>query len=177
MHLKKVEKKHEKEMYKMKELNEKEKNDLKQEIANIYNSDSFKIFINANNEYDKQKEKLLKKHQEIVEIAVKYASIDLEFLKLNGHEMLFMLNTIELFANLSLIPDKKELKSPIKNRYKIKSNKQAIITTYELGHFSVNLAKHLNKDLKEVVNLCTYIFSCEEDADNIYKSVKYMTKF
>ena len=121
-----------------------------------------------------QLNKVLKeKHYAKIEYAVKYALIDLDFLVLNGSEKMFISNTIKTFANTREIPNGKEFKSPLKNRYKIKSNKHITISTYELGHFSSNLAKYLDIDLKDVVKLCAYIFSCEEGEDSIiYKAAK-----
>ena len=144
----------------------------KNEIIELTSSDSYKLYQKANAENIKQSEQLIRKQQEKVEIAVKYVLIDLDFLKFDGQEILFIVNTIETFVKTHIIPDSNEFKSPIKKIYKIKSNKHTIITTNELGHFSSNLANFLSIDLKDVANLSAYIFNCAEDKDNICKAAK-----
>lgn len=151
---------------------EDEKNELSQRLENEIFSDEYKSYKKANDEHFKLIKKLEERHKKIVETTIKYVLLELDFFKLKGLEKMFIKNTLKTFVDTGLMTNKMEFETPLKNRYKIKSKNYITITRYELAHLAANLAKYLDKDLKETAKLCAYIFACEDDVDNICKDAK-----
>lgn len=151
---------------------ENEKNELSQRLENEIFSDEYKSFKKANDEHFKFIKKNEERHKKIVETTVKYVLLELDFLVLDGQEKMFITNVIKTFVNTGLMPNKMEFESKLTNRYNIKSKIYITITRYELAHLASNLAKYLDKELKEIAKLCAYIFACEDDVYNICKDAK-----
>lgn len=151
---------------------ENEKDEISQRLENEIFSDEYKSYKKANDEHFKLIKKLEERHKKIAETTIKYVLLELDFFKLKGLEKMFITNTLKTFVDTGLMANKTEFETPLKNRYKIKSKNYITITRYELAHLAANLAKYLDKDLKETAKLCAYIFACEDDVNNICKDAK-----
>lgn len=150
----------------------KRERDVSQRLKDEIFSDEYKSFKKANEEHFKLIKKLEERHKKIVETTVQYVLLELDFLILDELEKMFITNVIKTFVNTGLMPNKTEFESQLINRYNIKSKIYITITRFELGHLVSNLAKYLDKELKEIAKLFAYIFACEDDVDNICKSAK-----